>query len=275
MMDSVEYSQLWHWKLFSIDGKDILVSNIASASLLLILGIVVYRRIIGKAFTFLVERRFKHNLQDFYLLRKLINYISLIIYICFILNIANIPFTIFAFLGGAIAISLGLGAQNLIGDFINGFMVIIDKSVNIGDIIKIDNVIGKIEKIGIRYTKIRTNENSEFIVPNNVMINNKFIKLGGEKSLLKIKIYLKIENKNLKERDIEKKIIETLASMPELSAKLEPELYLIEIAQKTYKYQLNYYPKNLEKYNREYIQDLVNHALIEIIPNIEIKLPQA
>lgn len=273
-MENIEYGKLWNLKVFAIDNKEILVSNISMALLCLIVGIIVYRNVVSKAFDFVIQKRFKKNVKDFYLLKQLLNYILLLLYFCFVLTIANIPFTIFAFLGGAIAISLGLGAQNFIGDFINGFLVIIDKSVNVGDIIKIDNIVGRIEEIGIRHTKIRTTDNTELVIPNNYIIKSKFTKYASEKSFLKAKIYLKVENKSLKTNDIEQKIIEALTSIPELSEKLPPELYFIEIAQKTYKYQLNYYPKDFGKYNREYIQNLVNHKLIELLPNIEIKLPQ-
>lgn len=273
-MESNRYEDFWHSKIFVIDGREILVSNIAIAMLALIFGIIIYRRIISKTFDFLIQKKFRKNVKDFHLLKQLIKYISLILYLCFILSIANIPFTIFAFLGGAIAISLGLGAQNFISDFINGFLVIMDKSVNVGDIIKIDNIVGRIEEIGIRHTKIRTSQNTELIIPNNYMISSKFTKYASEKSFLRAKIYLKIENKSLNTKDIEQQIQEVLKTIPELSEILPPELYFIEIAQKTYKYQLNYYPKDFGKYNREYIQNLVNHKLIELIPNIEIKLPQ-
>lgn len=268
------FEEIWHWKIFALEGRQILVSNITIAILALILGLVIYKRLISKTFDFVINKKFKKNAKDFYLLRQMIGYILLIIYFCFILSIANIPFTIFAFLSGAIAISLGLGAQNFINDFINGFLVIMDKSVNVGDVIKIDNILGRIEEIGIRHTKIRTCENTELIIPNNSIISSKLTKYSSEKSFLRSKIYLKIENKTFNTNDIEKKIKEALCSIPEISEVIPPELYFIEIAQKTYKYQLNYYPKDFGKYNREYVQNLVNHKLIELMPNIEIKLPQ-
>jgi len=273
-MNRINFEELWNFKIFSVENRDIFVSNISVALVFLIVGIFLYRKVISGAFKYLIQKKFKSNESDLYLLQKVIGYMLFLIYICFVLNIANIPFTAFAFLGGAVALSIGLGAQSLVSDFLNGFLVILDKSVTVGNIVKIDNVIGKIESIGIRYTKIRTSENTEFIIPNNSIINTRMTKFPSDKTLLKAKIYLKIENKNLKIEDIEEKIIEALNTIPELSEKLPPELYFIEISQKTYKYQLNYYPKDFGKYNREYIQNLVNHKLIELLPNIEIKLPQ-
>lgn len=273
-MDKITFEELWHYKIFSVENKEILVSNISVALVFLIVGIYLYKKVIASAFRYLIQKQFKSNESDLYLLQKIIGYILLLIYICFVLNIANIPFTAFAFLGGAVALSIGLGAQSLISDFLNGFLVILDESVTIGNIVKIDNVIGKIESIGIRYTKIRTSDNIEFIVPNNSIINSKITKFPSDKILLRAKIYLKIDNKNFKVNDIEQKILEALNTIPQLSEKFPPELYFIEISQKTYKYQLNYYPKDFGKYNREYIQNLVNHKLIELLPNIEIKLPQ-
>jgi small-conductance mechanosensitive channel len=197
------------------------------------------------------------------LLQRICTYLIILIYIGIVLDIANIPLTTFAFLGGAMALSIGLGAQNLIGNFLNGFLVILDKSLNIGDIVKIENIIGKVKSIGIRSTIIQTSDNTEMVIPNSNVINSSFTKFISEKTFLKSKIYLKIEVQNYKNDNVEERILEALGSLEQISDKEAPEIYLIEVTQKTYKYLLCYYPKTFGKYSKQYIQHLVNHALIE------------
>lgn len=267
----MEISKLWQFKVLSLDNKDIFVSNIAMAFLVLVIGIYLYSKLLPKISNYFLHRKYKQNLNEFYLLQKICSYLFILIYIGFVLDIANIPITTFAFLGGAIALSIGLGAQNLIGDFLNGFLVILDKSLNIGDIIKIENIIGKVESIGIRSTIIKTADNTQMIIPNNKVINSSFTKYVSEKSFLKSKIYLKIEVQNNNHNDIESNILAALMSLEQISEKTPPEIYLIEVTQKTYKYLLCYYPKAFGKYNKEYIQHLVNHALIDRLGNSKLE----
>jgi potassium efflux system protein len=84
----------------------------------------------------------------------------------FALRIVNIPIAAFAFLGGAIAIGIGFGAQNLINNFISGFIMMAERPINIGDLIELEGIVGKVEEIGARCTRVRTGENIHILVPN-------------------------------------------------------------------------------------------------------------
>ncbi len=77
----------------------------------------------------------------------------------FVLRMVNIPLAAFAFLGGAVAIGLGFGAQNLINNFISGFTIM-------GDLIEVEGILGQVEDIGARSTRDRTGENIHILVPN-------------------------------------------------------------------------------------------------------------
>jgi small-conductance mechanosensitive channel len=85
----------------------------------------------------------------------------------------NIPLTAFAFLGGAVAIGIGFGAQNLINNFISGFMILGERPINIGDLIEVDGVLGMVEEVGTRCTRVRTGENIHILVPNSTFLEQK------------------------------------------------------------------------------------------------------
>lgn len=270
-MTNIEFENLWHYKIVNIGNKDILLGNIILATLMLTIGVYLYNKLLPKFTKYLQQKEYKENTNDFYLLQRICTYLIVLIYMGIVLDIANIPLTTFAFLGGAIALSIGLGAQNLIGSFLNGFLVILDKSLNIGDIVKIENIIGKVKSIGIRSTIIQTSDNTEMVIPNSNIINSNLTKFISDKSFLKAKIYFKIEVPNYKDNNVEAKILEALGLLEQISNELLPEIYLIEVTQKTYKYLLCYYPKTFGKYSKEYIQHLVNHALIEKLDNSKLE----
>jgi small-conductance mechanosensitive channel len=93
-------------------------------------------------------------------------YFAYILILLFALRLLNIPLTAFAFLGGAIAIGVGFGAQNLINNFISGFIIMAERPISIGNLIEVDGVLGLVEEIGARCTRIRTGENIHILVPN-------------------------------------------------------------------------------------------------------------
>jgi len=99
-------------------------------------------------------------------LHKGLSYFAYLMVFLLVLRIVNIPLTAFAFLGGAIAIGVGFGAQNLINNFISGFIILGERPIQIGDLIEVDGMPGKVEEIGARCTRIRTGENIHILIPN-------------------------------------------------------------------------------------------------------------
>jgi small-conductance mechanosensitive channel len=67
------------------------------------------------------------------LLDEIINYIIIFLIVILALRVVNIPLTLFTFLGGAVAIGVGFGAQNLLNNFISGFIVMAEQPIKIGD----------------------------------------------------------------------------------------------------------------------------------------------
>jgi small-conductance mechanosensitive channel len=98
--------------------------------------------------------------------QKILTYTAYLLILLFALRIVNIPIAAFAFLGGAIAIGIGFGAQNLINNFISGFIMMAERPINIGDLIELEGIVGKVEEIGARCTRVRTGENIHILVPN-------------------------------------------------------------------------------------------------------------
>jgi potassium efflux system protein len=89
------------------------------------------------------------------------------------LNLAHIPFTVFAFLGGALAIGVGFGTQTIIKNFISGMLVLMERQVQVGDIVEVDNITGTVTEVNLRSSTVRGFDGVETIVPNSALIENK------------------------------------------------------------------------------------------------------
>ncbi|MFV0681580.1 mechanosensitive ion channel family protein [Ottowia sp.] len=88
------------------------------------------------------------------------------------LSAVGIDLTALSVLGGAIGVGIGLGLQKLAANYISGFMVLAERSVRIGDMVRVDGVEGRVSDIRARYTVIRSLAGVEAIVPNETLMTN-------------------------------------------------------------------------------------------------------
>jgi small-conductance mechanosensitive channel len=101
--------------------------------------------------------------------RALLLFVGLII----ALSAVGIDLTALSVLGGAVGVGIGLGLQKLASNYVSGFVILAERSMRIGDNVRVDNFEGRITDINARYTLIRNLSGRESIVPNEMLITNR------------------------------------------------------------------------------------------------------
>ena len=91
----------------------------------------------------------------------------------FALSAAGIDLTALGVLGGAIGVGIGFGLQKLASNYVSGFVILAERSLRIGDMVKVDGFEGRISDIKTRYTVIRALNGREAIVPNEMLITQR------------------------------------------------------------------------------------------------------
>jgi len=89
------------------------------------------------------------------------------------LSAAGIPMSALSVMGGAIGVGVGLGLQKLAANYVSGFVILAERSLRIGDLVKVDNFEGHITDIKTRYTVIRALSGRESIVPNELLVTQR------------------------------------------------------------------------------------------------------
>jgi len=89
------------------------------------------------------------------------------------LSAAGIPLTALSVLGGAIGVGIGFGLQKLAANYVSGFVILAERSLRIGDTIKVDGFEGRITDITTRYTVVRAGNGRESLVPNEMLITQR------------------------------------------------------------------------------------------------------
>jgi small-conductance mechanosensitive channel len=78
----------------------------------------------------------------------------------------GIDITVLSVFGGALGVGLGFGLQKVASNYISGFIILLDRSIRIGDLVTVDNQYGEVSQINTRYTLLRALDGTETIVPN-------------------------------------------------------------------------------------------------------------
>ena len=89
------------------------------------------------------------------------------------LSSVGIDLTALSVLGGAVGVGIGFGLQKLAANYVSGFVILAERSMRIGDNVKVDNFEGRITDIKARYTVIRSATGRESIVPNEILITQR------------------------------------------------------------------------------------------------------
>ena len=159
------FQKVWDFEIWVIDDRPLTVRKLVVALLILVIGILAAKlilRAVGRRI--LSYAHFQETTAS--AIQKILTYFSYLLVLLFALRMVNIPLAAFAFLGGAIAIGVGFGAQNLINNFISGFIMMAERPISIGDLIELEGVLGQVEEVGARCTRVRTGENIHILVPN-------------------------------------------------------------------------------------------------------------
>ncbi|MAD88222.1 MAG: mechanosensitive ion channel protein [Pseudoalteromonas sp.] len=165
-----QISALLNYTIFTFNEEPLTVGEVLIIPLWLIVSFWLVRVAIKT-----VEKRLKAKRRDpniIQLVRRIIVVVSLAVIFLTTLSMLNVPITAFAFLSGAIAIGFGFGAQNIINNFISGWILIGEKPIRIGDFLEVEGVKGIVEEINTRSTRIRRVDGVHMLIPNSKLLEN-------------------------------------------------------------------------------------------------------
>jgi small-conductance mechanosensitive channel len=119
--------------------------------------------------------------------------IGLALLVIYGLNTVRIPFTVFAFLGGALAIGVGFGTQTILKNFISGIILIFERPFKVGDLVEVEGVAGRIHSIGIRASIIQQGNGIDTVIPNSNLLENQVTNWTLSDSLLRHSIVVGVD----------------------------------------------------------------------------------
>jgi len=148
--------------------QELTLLAVLKASLAVLLSIAVALWISGIA-----ERRLMKSdldLSQRALAGKVVRAVLLVIGVLVAFQAIGFDLTLLSVFGGALGVGIGLGLQKLASNYIAGFVILLDRSIRLGDLVTVDNRHGVVTGVTSRYVVVRSLDGVEAIVPNETMV---------------------------------------------------------------------------------------------------------
>lgn len=167
-------SEIFEYRLFEFENFHISVWNI----FLIIAIFIVVKLLFGFVKRILKKRLLNKGMVDDGRLLSILQLIQYFIYVIAILiSIESIGIDVTWLLGAsaALLVGIGMGMQQTFNDIISGIIILFEGTIEVGDVVEIDSLIGTIKEIRLRTCKIETRESIIIIVPNSKFVTSNVI----------------------------------------------------------------------------------------------------
>jgi len=163
--------QVWRTELFQIGDTAIQVSQIVIALAMLILGIFVAKAVARQVGTRVLARMGLES-GPRHAIQTILFYLLLFGVVMLSLQTAGVPLTVFTIFGGALALGIGFGSQNIMNNFISGLILLIERPIALEQTVELGGDTGRVTKIGARSTHLEGYQGETMIVPNSMLLEN-------------------------------------------------------------------------------------------------------
>ena len=233
------------------EKTSVIINDILSTLIIIIITYIIIAvfdiliEVWGKSFA--VKTKSKIDDQLIRLIHRFSRIVFILLGLVFILQAWGIKIgPLLASLGIA-GIAIAFALQNTLGNIFGGISLIIDKTIEVGDIVKLDSgESGKVYDVGIRSTKIKTWNNEIIIIPNGKLANSKIQNISQPDPAIRINIEFGVEYGSDPER-VKKVVLDTVKKIKNVEKEPEPNIWFTEMGDFALKFKLMFWVDNLSK----------------------------
>ena len=163
------------------------------------------------------------------------------------LSLVGIDITALSVFSGALAVGLGFGLQKIASNYVSGFIILLDRSVQLGNLIALDDsTTGTISRITTRYTVLTTLGGTEVIIPNEYMVSNIVKNLSYTNNRVRVSVQIQVGY----DTDVEQflpKIVELAQKHPRVLPDPAPGAMVTQLAENGIQLDLGFWLADAEK----------------------------
>ncbi|WP_233201094.1 mechanosensitive ion channel family protein [Chromobacterium alticapitis] len=204
---------------------------------------------------------------------KLTRIILVVVAVMVALPVVGIDLTVLAALGGGFTIGLGLSLQNIARNFLSGFVILLDRSIRIGDRLMVGDRVGNVTRMTSRYVVLRGGDGSEALIPNDLLVSNTVVNQSYSEKSLWTSVPVQVAYGT--DLDLAISLLKQAAAHPRVQAQPAPNAFVTLFADSGINMELGFWVQDPENGFLGLKSD-INLAIWRLFKqhNIEIPFPQ-
>lgn len=263
--------QILEKPLFTLGGAQISLWRIISTVLIFLIVIwfgqwsraVTYRWVYSR----IVDLGARHSLSVF------TQYAIVLIGVLMILRTIGLDLTTLTVFAGAVGVGIGFGMQTIANNFISGMLLLIERPLRSGDIVKIGDSEGEVSRIGMRSLTMKTFDNLEVIIPNSDVITNAFTNWTHTDKVIRTVLMLRVAY-DADPHKVRSILERAVFIHPAVMAEPEPLVLLWEFTDSCMLFRVQYFTDVIKDHILK-VRSEVNFAMWDSLKRARIRIPYA
>ena len=264
----------WNYEITAVADQPITVRKLIGALIFLLVGWGI-SRMVSRAIGRRVLPRFGLDGGNASAVQTIAFYLMFVLFGYFSLELIGVPLTVFAFFGGAMAIGVGFGSQNILNNFISGLILLFERPIRVGDLVEIDGLYGNIEHVGARSTRVKTGSNLEMIIPNSRFLENNVTNLTLSDERFRASVCVGVAYGS-PTRKVSELLERAVLEHPDVLKSPDPIILFKDFADNSLNFEVHFWICMRTQMQRQRIESDVRHTIDDLFDEagITIAFPQ-
>jgi small-conductance mechanosensitive channel len=215
--------------------------------LLLIIAIFIFTKLLLLGLKVVLNRAWKRRHVDRgtrFAIFQIIRYVAWFIALIAMLQLSGVHLTVLLAGGAALLVAIGLGLQTLFIDLVSGFVILVEGTIKVDDVIEVDGDVVRVKRIGLRTSKVQNRDDIILILPNSKIANNKVINWSHNQFQARFRVNVSVAYGS--DIDLVMKVLaESAAEHPNCNHQLPPKARLVNFGDSGLVFELLFYSENL------------------------------
>lgn len=187
------------------------------------------------------------------------------------LSLVGIDLTVLSVFGGALGVGLGLGLQKIVSSYVSGFVILLERSLTIDDMVKVGDYSGQVTQINTRYTILRGMDGIETVVPNEILLSGAVQNYSLTDRRMRLATRVTVGYRT--DMDLVLHLLEQAATdMPRILRDPAPQSFLVKFDADGFELELAFWIGDPENGRMGVLSD-VNRAIWKLFQQHQIEVP--
>jgi small-conductance mechanosensitive channel len=261
--------EIINYELFKL-GENVTIT--VGSIIFLLFGIVI-ARILNSVVRRVLKAFFNKRSVDVgrsYTILTLVKYFIYAVVFITIINVIGIKLNYLLAGSAALLVGIGIGLQGTFNDFFSGIILLIDGTIEVGDVLQVNDQIGRVKFIGLRTSKIETLDAHIIIFPNSQLVNNQVNNLTHKQSPIRLSVDIGVSYGS-DIRQVENTLLEVVKQFSKFKMNYTPSVFLVSYGDSSINFKLYFFSS--EVFRSDKIRSDVRKAIWIAFKREGIQIP--